>query len=222
VEIRFEIRIPGVAVSRAEMATPGSWTSAPYAQPRHFVKWEAGMSPDVYPALLLNADFRPVSLFPLSLLSWQQAVADMVLGRVSVVAEYDRVVRSPSRELRLPSVVALRRYARAPRRIAFTRYNVFLRDRFTCQYCQERLPAAKLTFDHVVPRSRGGATSWENVVAACGPCNTAKGDTLAMAPAKAPRVPSARELMAARKGLPPGHLHASWLDYLYWDSELEA
>lgn len=174
-----------------------------------------------YPALLLNADFRPVSLFPLSLVSWQDAVTGMVRDRVSVVAEYDRVVRSPSREVRLPSVVALRRFRRTRTGVPFTRYNVFLRDRFTCQYCLVVHPASALTFDHVRPRSMGGETSWQNVVTACGLCNTRKGSSLRMQPATTPRVPTTRELMRARKGLPTRHLHESWLDYLYWDVELE-
>ena len=104
-----------------------------------------------YPALLLNADFRPMSLFPLSLVSWQEAVGGVVRDRVAVVAEYDRVVRSPSRVVRLPSVVALRRYRRHRQQVAFTRYHVFLRDGFTCQYCLAVLPPARLTFDHVLP-----------------------------------------------------------------------
>lgn len=176
---------------------------------------------DLFPALLLNADFRPLSYFPLSVLSWTDAVSDVVGERVTVVAEYEQWVRSPSTRIRLPSVVALKRYARGRSKVAFTRYNVFLRDRFTCQYCGQVLAPRGLTFDHVVPRSRGGQTSWENVVTACSPCNSAKGASLAMQPKLKPRMPTARQLMATRKGLPVGHLHASWLDYLYWDSELE-
>ena len=180
------------------------------------------MQAHLFPALVLNADFRPLSYFPLSLVSWQEAVSDVVTRRVSVIAEYDRIVRSPSLEMRLPSVVALRKYSHRCHRVAFTRYNVFLRDRFTCQYCGKRLPASQLTFDHVVPRSHGGQTSWTNVVAACGPCNTRKGNRATPAPRRPAKEPTARELIAARKSVPPDHLHASWLDYLYWDSELEA
>ena len=95
------------------------------------------MTMAAHPALVLNADFRPMSYFPLSLLSWQDAVHAVFSERVSVVAEYDTWARSPSTRLRLPSVVALRKYQRSARRVAFTRFNVFLRDRFTCQYCGE-------------------------------------------------------------------------------------
>ena len=180
------------------------------------------MLADQCPALVLNADFRPLSYFPLSLLSWQEAVSAIVTRRVSVVAEYEEWVRSPTTRIRLPSVIALKRYEKRARRVAFTRFNVFLRDRFTCQYCDTVLPSSQLTFDNVIPRSRGGNTAWANVVAACEPCNTAKGDRVQPRPRRAPREPTPRELLAARKAFPLNHLHASWLDYLYWDVELEA
>ena len=86
------------------------------------------MTMTAHPALVLNADFRPMSYFPLSLLSWQDAVQAVFGDRVSVVAEYDAWARSPSTQIRLPSVVALRKYQSAARRVAFTRFNVFLRD----------------------------------------------------------------------------------------------
>jgi 5-methylcytosine-specific restriction endonuclease McrA len=94
------------------------------------------MTMTAHPALVLNADFRPMSYFPLSLLSWQDAISAVFSQRVSVVAEYDAWACSPSTRIRLPSVVALRRYQRTPQRVAFTR----LRDRFTCQYAAKRLP----------------------------------------------------------------------------------
>ena len=112
------------------------------------------VSAESCPALVLNADFRPLSYFPLSLWSWQEAVKAVFLDRVNIVSQYDRVVRSPTFEMRLPSVIALKDYVPSARRPAFTRFNVFLRDRFTCQYCGDR---EELTFDHVVPRSRGFA-----------------------------------------------------------------
>ncbi len=179
------------------------------------------MSIPAHPALVLNADFRPMSYFPLSLLSWQDAVAVVFGERVAVVAEYDHWVRSPSMRMRLPSVVALRKYQRSARRVAFTRYNVFLRDGFTCQYCGGAFPAADLTFEHVIPRSRGGQTTWTNIVSACEPCNTRKGSRLGIKPRRAPKEPTLRELLDARRHVPPNHLHESWLDYLYWDAELE-
>ena len=133
------------------------------------------VSPQACPALVLNADFRPLSYYPLSLWNWQDAVKAVFLDRVNIVSQYDRVVHSPSFEFRLPSVVSLKNYVKPAKYPAFTRFNVFLRDKFTCQYCGIR---DDLTFDHVVPRSKGGRTTWENVVAACSPCNLKKGGKL--------------------------------------------
>ena len=134
--------------------------------------------PASFPALVLNADFRPLSYYPLSLWSWQVSVKAVFLDRVNIVSEYDRFVRSPSFEMKLPSVVSLKTYVKPALYPAFTRFNVFLRDRFTCQYCGRPHPSHELTFDHVVPRSRGGTTVWSNVVTACGGCNLLKGNRL--------------------------------------------
>ena len=174
-----------------------------------------------YPALVLNADFRPLSYYPLSLWSWQETVKAVFLDRVNIVSEYDRAVHSPTREMRLPSVVSLKCYVKPARYPAFTRFNVFLRDRFTCQYCGVR---TELTFDHLVPRSRGGTTRWENVVTACSPCNLRKGsmmpDVAKMWPRQQPYRPTVFELHRNGRLFPPNYLHDSWIDYLYWDSEL--
>jgi 5-methylcytosine-specific restriction endonuclease McrA len=178
--------------------------------------------PDHCPALVLNADYRPLSYFPLSLWSWQDTIKAVFLDRVNIVEEYDRVVRSVGFEMRVPSVVSLKTFVKPVRSPAFTRFNVFLRDRFECQYCTSR---EDLTFDHVVPRSRGGKTTWENVVAACAPCNLLKGGRMAeraqMYPKNSPHRPSVAELQKNGRLFPPNYLHRSWTDYLYWDSELE-
>ena len=129
-------------------------------------------------ALVLNADFRPLSYFPLSIWSWQDAVKAVFLDRVSVISEYERKIHSPSFEMNLPSVIALKEYVQAARHPAFTRFNVFLRDRFTCQYCGRPRPSHELTFDHVVPRSRGGKDAWENLVWSSKAVNKKKGNRL--------------------------------------------
>ncbi|MGE5517672.1 MAG: HNH endonuclease [Bacteroidota bacterium] len=178
-----------------------------------------------YPALVLNADFRPLSYLPLSLWPWQDAVKAVVSDRVNVVSEYDRVIHSPSWRMRLPSVIALKEYVSASRKPAFTRFNVFLRDRFACQYCGHSLPVHDLTFDHVIPRAQGGRTNWTNVVAACGPCNLHKGCRMprqaGMHLLRWPAEPSNFELQENGRSFPPNYLHQSWRDFLYWDSELE-
>ncbi|TAN61258.1 MAG: HNH endonuclease [Magnetospirillum sp.] len=180
---------------------------------------------DSHPALVLNADFRPLSYYPLSLWSWQDAIKAVVSNRVTVVSEYDRLIHSPRRTMRLPSVISLREYVPAAGRPAFTRFNVFLRDRFSCQYCGEPFPTHDLTFDHVIPRSRGGNTTWENVVTACSPCNLRKGNRLprevGLVLLSRPDQPSTHQLQENGRAFPPNYLHQSWRDFLYWDSELE-
>ena len=182
-------------------------------------------SPNACPALVLNADFRPLSYFPLSLWSWQDTVKAVFLDRVNILSEYDRVVHAASFEMRLPSVISLKSYVAPARFPAFTRFNVFLRDSFTCQYCLDKKPTPELTFDHVVPRSKGGTTAWENVVTACGSCNTLKGNRLpsrsGMRPHRMPWRPTSFDLQENGRAFPPNYLHESWRDYLYWDSELE-
>ena len=177
-------------------------------------------------ALVLNADFRPLSYYPLSVWSWQDSVKASYLGRVNVVAEYDRVVRSPSVELRLPSVISLKDYVPPARRPAFTRFNVFLRDRFSCQYCDQRFPTEELTFDHIVPRFRGGRTTWNNIVTACTACNMRKGNRTprecGMVPLREPHRPTTWSLQDNGRTFPPNYLHESWHDYLYWDAELDS
>lgn len=174
------------------------------------------------PALVLNADFRPLSYFPLSLWCWQDTIKAVFMDRVNILEEYDTVVHSPSWEMHLPSVVSLKTYIRPQRNPAFTRFNVFLRDSFTCQYCGSH---EDLTFDHVVPRAHGGKTCWENVVTACAPCNLEKGSRLTsesgMIPRHWPRRPTIAELTHNGRKFPPNFLHESWTDYLYWDSELD-
>ena len=179
-----------------------------------------------FPALVLNADFRPLSYFPLSLWSWQDAIKAVFLDRVNIVSEYDTRVHSPSMEMRLPSVIALKDYIHLDRRPAFTRFNVFLRDRFRCQYCGIGYSSEDLTFDHIIPRSRGGRTTWANVVTACQDCNLQKSDCTPAECAMHPRHPAAQpttyQLQENGRGFPPNFLHESWRDFLYWDSELES
>ncbi|MCP5432005.1 MAG: HNH endonuclease [Alphaproteobacteria bacterium] len=182
----------------------------------------AARSPESCPALVLNADFRPLSYFPLSVWSWQDAIKAVFQDRVNIVSEYDRVVRSPTCAMRLPSVISLKTFVKPARQPAFTRFNVFLRDRFRCQYCGA---SQDLTFDHLIPRSRGGRTTWTNVVTACSPCNLKKGGHLpsqcGMTPARRPMQPTVQELHNNGRLFPQNYLHESWQDYLYWDSELE-
>ena len=174
------------------------------------------------PALVLNADYRPLSYYPLSLWSWQDSIKSVFLDRVVIVSQYDRVISSPSFSMKLPSVIALKSYIRPQSNPNFTRFNVFLRDKFMCQYCGSK---KELTFDHLLPRSKGGKTDWRNVVTACSSCNVKKGGRLfinaGMTLNQIPYQPTTEDLHKNGKNFPPNYLHKSWIDYLYWDVELE-
>lgn len=179
--------------------------------------------PSDWRALVLNADFRPLSYYPLSTRPWQEVVKAVFEERVDVVSTYDIEVRSPTIRMRLPSVISLKTYIDQNRPPAFTRYNVFLRDQFTCQYCGAH---SDLTFDHVVPVSQGGRSTWANIATACSACNLRKGgktpQQARMALARLPQKPSMYQLQELGRRFPPHYLHESWVDYLYWDTPLEA
>ena len=125
--------------------------------------------------LVLNADMQPLSWAPLSSWTWQQGLVAVLQQRVIQLKTYEDVfVHTSSKAFEVPAVVALKTY-RKRKRVAFTRFNVFLRDEFRCQYCGAEMAAKDLTFDHVVPRSAGGVSRWDNIVAACGRDNLRKG-----------------------------------------------
>ncbi len=178
------------------------------------------------PSLVLNADYQPLSYFPLSLWNWQDTIKAVFLERVNIIAEYDYNVNSASLSIKLPSVIALKKYIPINKTIPFTRFNLFLRDKFKCQYCDTNLVASELTFDHVRSRARGGVSDWVNVVSACYKCNNKKGSLsckeAGMFPIKHPKKPTTNELRKISKSFPPNYLHYSWNDFLYWDAELES
>lgn len=132
------------------------------------------MSEPHIPVLVLNATYEPINVC-----AARRAVV-LVLKGVATAEEESRIYfHSPSRRLPVPSVIRLLEYRRIPfQGRALSRKNILLRDRNTCQFCGRVLPASELTLDHIVPRSRGGESSWENLVACCHPCNNKKGDRL--------------------------------------------
>lgn len=162
--------------------------------------------------LVLDAAFRPMHA-----VRWQRAMVLDLLDRVDVLEYYDAVVNSASDAFPLPAVIRHRGHVRrGPRAVALTRRNLIARDGHRCQYCGDVLPPRELTVDHVMPRSRGGGSTWENLVAACGPCNRAKGDRTpeeaAMPLLARPRKPSV--LAMGREGLFRGDLPPQWSHYL--------
>lgn len=121
--------------------------------------------------LVLNQTYEP-----LHFCNVKRAIVMVLQGKAENVELSDRVIRSPSRTLPLPAVIRLLQYIKRSycKGIAFSKKNVFKRDNYTCQYCGKMGP--DLTIDHIIPRSLGGKTSWENVVVACQACNVRKGN----------------------------------------------
>jgi 5-methylcytosine-specific restriction endonuclease McrA len=187
--------------------------------------------------LVLNADFQPLSTWPLSLISAQAAVHAQYRDRVTVVETWeDAFFHSPSCTVAVPKVVALRQYAPVSGAPKFCRRSILLRDRFRCQYCGGPFPSNELTFDHLVPRSKGGKTVWTNILTACLDCNGVKGDKDAnhsgrrgviaahgrLRPLKEPRQPTAAELLRAGLEFLPTDVREDFGSWLYWNVPLES
>jgi 5-methylcytosine-specific restriction endonuclease McrA len=121
--------------------------------------------------LVLDVDYRPLRIE-----HWKKVITDEFLGKIEVVAySNDKTIKGVTREYPMPAVVrVLRRFRRDRQAIKFSRLNIYSRDAFTCQFCRQAFPSEDLTFDHVTPRSKGGKTTWENIVTACVPCNSEK------------------------------------------------
>lgn len=123
--------------------------------------------------LVLNASFEPLHIIP-----WQKAMQLLFQGKVEVLEEYDREIRTITVTYKLPAVMRLLRFIPLIRKksaVRFSRTNIFIRDQHTCQYCGRKRPRTELTLDHVSPVVQGGAKSWENIVTACMQCNQRKG-----------------------------------------------
>lgn len=173
--------------------------------------------------LVLNADARPLSTWPLSLIDSRDAVSALWRDRVTVLEDWpDAFFRSPSTTIAVPKVVMLREYAPISGNPKFCRRSILLRDRFCCQYCGESFASEDLTYDHVRPRSRGGKTEWNNIVTACLRCNALKADKPIMQPKKAPRQPTNIELLQAGLAFLPNDVREDFSSWLYWNVELRA
>jgi 5-methylcytosine-specific restriction endonuclease McrA len=148
------------------------------------------------------------------------------LERVITVAEYDHLIPHPVHAIKYPSVIALKEYQQVSRAIAFNRHNIWLRDGGICQYCATEVTTKDFTFDHVVPRSRDGETTWENIVCACQPCNTFKANRTPkeakMTLLTEPRKPRPYEIAARQRTMfGQQSFNEDWLSFIYWDVTLE-
>lgn len=165
--------------------------------------------------LILNADAQPLSYLPLSAIQWKEAITYLWLDKVVVLDWYDDwIVRSASWETKVPAVMMLKEHQRKRRKPRFGKTNLYIRDLYTCQYCEATQVRKELTLDHVLPLSRGGKTNWENIVAACKTCNNRKGDATTMKPRRVPYAPDYYDLVNKRKQMDVAVKHPSWHAYI--------
>ncbi len=166
------------------------------------------------PVLVLNASYEPINVC-----AARRALV-LVLKGVAAAEEMSALrVHSARAAIKLPSVIQLLEYRRIPHQSrALSRKNILMRDRYTCQYCHRTLQSADLTLDHVVPRSRAGESTWENLVACCHACNNRKGSrTPEEAGMKLVRLPRPFSLHTSRHLMRMlGRGDEQWRKYLFY------
>jgi 5-methylcytosine-specific restriction endonuclease McrA len=160
--------------------------------------------------LVLNATFEPINVCTV-----RRATVLLLKARAELVERHERDLHSETLTMARPVVIRLTTYVRVPRdahRRKITRRAVFARDSWTCQYCGG--VRGTLTLDHVIPRSRGGPSTWDNIVTCCAPCNRRKGDRLpkvaGMHPMTPPRAPSPHIFVHVASST----IHPAWEQYL--------
>jgi len=166
------------------------------------------------PVLVLNASYEPINVC-----AARRAIVLVLKGVAMTEEENGHYLHAARFAVRVPSVIRLLEYRRIPHQTrALSRKNILLRDRNTCQYCGTVLPSSELTLDHVVPRSRGGTSTWENLVTCCHPCNRRKGNQHPPeARMKLMREPRAFNLHTSRHIMRMmGHSDAKWRKYLFY------
>jgi len=165
--------------------------------------------------LLLNADASPVTMLPLSTITWQDSIRYLVLDKVTVIDWHDDwIVRSANWETRVPAVIMLKEFYKKKTAIRYSKMNVFLRDGFECQYCGVEVNKRTATLDHVLPQSHGGKSTWENSTTSCSKCNSHKGNNKKIKPMTVPHKPTYWELVERRKQMQFDLRHPSWEQFL--------
>ena len=178
------------------------------------------MHADFTRTLVLDRGYAPIKI-----VSWQRALTLVTLTKVDVVEAYDAQVRATSMVVQVPAVVRLRKaFRRHVKPVKFSRVNIYARDAYRCQYCGVRCAIDQLTYDHVIPRSRNGRTTWDNIVSCCVACNAQKANrtpaearmTLRSVPARPNWIPAV-QIRVSTKSIPD-----AWRDYVYWTGEIDS
>jgi 5-methylcytosine-specific restriction endonuclease McrA len=169
--------------------------------------------------LVLDQGYQPHRI-----VGWKKAIIMLMRGVAETVETYDEDVCSVTLVMKMPAVIRLLRHIARRRVVKFSRINVLIRDRFRCQYCGEKKPLRQMNYDHVVPRSQGGRTTWENIVTSCIPCNHGKagrtpeqaGMKLLSVPVKPRSLPLVAFHIDESETVPE-----AWRNFLFWHGALE-
>lgn len=157
----------------------------------------------------------PISVLPLSVITWQHAIKLMMLGKVTVLETYPTwLIRSEYLTINVPSVCVTKDYFHYKKHVKFSRFNLYLRDLFQCQYCGDAFDFEDLTIDHVIPRAIGGKTNWTNATTSCKSCNGAKGHKTNIKPMRMPYKPDYYSLVGKWKDTDFSVKQDSWNQYL--------
>ena len=171
--------------------------------------------------LLLNADFQPMELSPLSTLSWKESISAYYKDSIYIFKTHDNwKVRSPSIEFDLPSIIVAKMYHKRKSHAKLSRRNLFIRDDYRCQYCGVKFYHHELTFDHVIPRLHGGKSTWQNMVAACNHCNGKKGSRQDISPMRPPTRPTWHQIYQQSKCYKLTIPDPAWQEFLNWPADL--
>ena len=189
--------------------------SVEFMRPLHVAGHSSGDGQSMHaPVLVLNASYEPINVC-----AARRAIVLVLKGVAMTEEENGHFLHAARWAIRVPSVIRLLHYRRIPHQSrALSRKNILLRDRNTCQYCGTVLGSSELTLDHVMPRSRGGNSSWENLVTCCHPCNRRKGNQMPQeARMKLMREPRSFNLHTSRHIMRlMGHSDAKWRKYLFY------
>lgn len=165
--------------------------------------------------LILNSDATPISLLPLSIISWEEAIRYLVAEKATPLEWYeDWIVRSERWSTQVPAVMMLKEYQKKKHTIRFSKQNVFLRDEYRCTYCGTEVNRKTATLDHVLPQSHGGRSDFLNCTTACSSCNSKKGNNKDITPMVKPWKPTYWSLIDKRRKLGWDMPHPSWATYL--------
>ena len=162
-------------------------------------------------SLKLDSAFRP-----LELIDSLEALVLCIIGKAMAIETYEKDIRSAKQSFKLPAVIVLKRYVKYHfNNLAPNRVNILWRDNYQCQYCAKKFPELELTLDHIIPKSRGGQNTWENLVTACKKCNQKKGSRLLheckMSLLKPPQKPKPTVLRKVNKD----KINDLWKNYLW-------